>query len=115
MTRRTPARESAAARDPYGLGPARPYVAPAIALLALAGCATTPQAPAPVVDVAGPRLPRTQFTCGRDPVPPDPTRSTAKSAARHENEVRAWGRGCAAKLEGAGLALEAAGQLVGSE
>ena len=40
MTRRTPAREparaSAAARDPYGLGPARPYVAPAIALLALA-------------------------------------------------------------------------------
>jgi Tol biopolymer transport system component len=40
MTRRTPAREparaSATARDPYGLGPARPYVAPAIALLALA-------------------------------------------------------------------------------
>ena len=36
MTRRAPARETATARDPYGLGPARPYVAPAIALLALA-------------------------------------------------------------------------------
>ena len=36
MTRRAPARDTATARDPYGLGPARPYVAPAIALLALA-------------------------------------------------------------------------------
>jgi Tol biopolymer transport system component len=40
VTRRTPARTTASApasaRDPYGLGPARPFVAPAIALLALA-------------------------------------------------------------------------------
>lgn len=36
MTRRTATRAPARARDPYGLGPARPYVAPIIALLALA-------------------------------------------------------------------------------
>jgi hypothetical protein len=80
--------------------------------LALAGCATVPP-PAPIsVTTSGPKFARSQFDCGKRPVPPDPASATGKSAAVHENRLGAWGDGCDGKLQSVGRTLDASGQVV---
>ena len=83
----------------------------AVAVL-LAGCATVPAPPAPVVEIAGPKFARSQFACGTRPIPPDPAKATGKAAAIHENRLGAWGEGCSDRLQSVGVTLEAAGQVV---
>ena len=85
-----------------------------LAALALAGCATVPDVPAPSVEVAGPKFPRAQFNCGDKPLPPDPNRKpTGKDGARYENRLAGWGQTCADKLQSTAVGLEGAGQIVG--
>lgn len=83
-----------------------------LGLLLLAGCATaSAPAPAPIVEISGPKFTRGQFDCGTRPIPPDPAKATGKTAALHENRLGAWGDGCSNRLQSVGVTLEASGQV----
>lgn len=81
--------------------------------LALAGCATAPAPQMQTIEVTGPRFARTDFDCGNEPLPPDPKAATGRTAARYENALGGWGRGCKDRLQSVSKQLDAAHQVVG--